>query len=76
MQRTFWFGEITSFSRADNATIGFIVEPGEYNPDTVLLISGYNGSSLMSFQSFILIPYKNKLGSNDGEECIAITSPV
>ena len=32
---------IILFSKAERATIGFIVEPGEYKPDTVLLISGF-----------------------------------
>ena len=35
------FGEITLFSKADKATIGLIVEPGEYKPDIVLLINGF-----------------------------------
>ena len=30
-----------SFSNADKATIGFMVEPGEYNPATVLFIKGF-----------------------------------
>ena len=32
------------WSNADKATKGFIVEPGEYNPETVLLIKGFLGS--------------------------------
>ena len=51
MHRTVNLGEITSFSNADKATKGLMVEPGEYNPATVLLISGFNGLSLISCQS-------------------------
>ena len=51
MHRTVNFGEITSFSNADKATIGLMVEPGEYNPATVLLIKGFKGFSLMSCQA-------------------------
>ena len=65
-----------SFSNADKATIGFMVEPGEYNPATVLFIKGFRGFPLISCQSFWLIPYKNKFGLKDGEECIANISPV
>ena len=32
---------ITLFSKADKATIGFIVEPGEYRPESVLFIIGF-----------------------------------
>ena len=67
---------MTLFSSADKATTGFIVEPGEYNPEIVLLIKGLFGLFLILSQSLKLIPYKNKFGSNDGEECIAIISPV
>ena len=63
------------FSRADKATIGFIVEPGEYLPDIVLLIRGFKGLFFINCQSSVLIPNKNKLGSYEGEDCIAIISP-
>ena len=33
--------EITLFSNADSATIGFIVEPGGYKPVIDLFISGF-----------------------------------
>ena len=42
---------MTLFSSADKATIGFIVEPGEYNPEIVLLIKGSSGLFLISSQS-------------------------
>ena len=32
---------MTLFSKADKATIGFIVEPGEYRPESVLFINGF-----------------------------------
>ena len=51
MHLTLKFGEITLFSRADKATIGLIVDPGEYNPEIVLLINGLSGLSLISSQS-------------------------
>ncbi len=65
-----------SFSRAESATIGFTVEPGDYSPDTVLFNKGFNGSFLILFQFSLSIPYKNKFGLNDGEEFMAIISPV
>ena len=46
-----YFGEITLFSRADKATIGFIVEPGEYNPEIVLFIKGLLGLFFILSQS-------------------------
>ena len=64
------------FSKAERSTIGFIAEAGEYNPEIVLLSKGFSGFVLIDPQSFSLIPYKNKLGSKLGEECIAIISPV
>ena len=64
------------FSKADNATIGFIVDPGEYKPVRVLLIKGFRGLFLINCHSSLLIPNKNKLGLYDGEEYIAKTSPV
>ena len=70
------FVEITSFSKAESATIGLIVEPGEYKPETVLFNKGFKGFFLISFHFFFSIPYKNKFGSKDGEEFIAIISPV
>ena len=30
-------------NKAERATIGFIVEPGEYKPERVLLINGFKG---------------------------------
>ena len=41
-----------------------------------LFNNGLSGSLFISFHSLELIPYKNKFGSNDGDECIAIISPV
>ena len=76
LQLTFRFGVTTSFSRAESATKGLIVEPGEYRPETVLFNKGFNGSFLIYFHLFFSIPYKNKFGSKDGEEFIAIISPV
>ena len=43
MQLTLKFSSIIPFSRADKATIGLIVEPGEYIPERVLLINGFKG---------------------------------
>ena len=48
----------------------------EYKPDKVLLTSGFNGLFLINCQSSWLIPKRNKLGSNEGEDCIATISPV
>ena len=59
---------ITSFSKAERATIGFIVDPGEYKPETVLFNKGFKGSLWISFHLFFSIPYKNKFGLKDGEE--------
>ena len=42
LQLTFRSGVITSFSSAESATIGLIVEPGEYKPETVLFNNGFN----------------------------------
>ena len=53
-----------------------MVEPGEYNPEIVLLINGFNSSNLILSHSFWLIPCINKFGLNEGDECIAIISPV
>ena len=50
MHLTLKFGDMTLFSRADKATIGFIVDPGEYNPEIVLLINGFSGLSLILSQ--------------------------
>ena len=58
---------MTLFSSADSATIGFIVEPGGYNPVIDLFISGFFGLVLIFSQFSKLIPYKNKLGSNEGD---------
>jgi hypothetical protein len=41
---------IISFSKADKATIGLIVEPGEYKPEIVLLINGLSGLFIIDFQ--------------------------
>ena len=60
---TLKLGLIILFSKADSATIGFIVEPGEYNPERVLLISGLRGLFLINSHSSLLIPNKNKFGS-------------
>ena len=76
MQLTLNFVEITSFSSADSATIGLIVDPGGYKPCIDLFINGFFGLLSISFQLSWLIPYKNRFGSKDGEECIAINSPV
>ena len=76
MHLTFKFGFIILFSKADSATIGFIVEPGEYKPERVLLIKGFRGLFLINSHSSLLIPNKNKLGSYEGEEYMATTSPV
>jgi len=70
------FSSIIPFSNADKATIGLNVEPGEYKPDKVLLTNGFNGLFLINCQSSWLIPKRNKLGSNDGDDCIATISPV
>ena len=75
LQLTFIFVVITSFSKAERATRGFIVDPGEYKPETVLFNKGFKGLLLISFHLFFSIQYKNKFGSNDGEEFIAIISP-
>ena len=42
-----------------------MVDPGEYNPETVLFNKGFKGSFLISFQLFLSIPYKNILGSKE-----------
>ena len=63
----FKFGAITSFSNADKATSGFIVEPGEYNPETDLFSRGFKGSLLMFFHSLIFIPWTNKFGIKEGD---------
>ena len=47
-----------------------------YRPEIVLLINGLNGFEFKSFHSFSPIPYKKSFGLNEGEECIAIISPV
>ena len=65
-----------SFSSADKATIGLIVDPGEYSPDIVLFNSGFKLSFCNSFHFFSSMPYKKIFGSNDGEEFIAKISPV
>ena len=49
LQLTFKFVVITSFSRAESATIGLIVEPGEYKPETVLFNKGFKGFFVISF---------------------------
>ena len=46
------------------------------NPDKDLFVKGFNGLFLINCQSSSLIPNKNKFGSNEGEEYIAIISPV
>jgi len=43
------FVSITLFSKAESATIGFIVEPGEYRPERVLFISGFKYKSERPF---------------------------
>ena len=63
------------FSKADKATIGLIVDPGEYLPLIVLLTKGLSGLFLINCQSSWLIPNKNKLGSKEGDDCIATISP-
>ena len=40
-------GSIVPYSRAANATNGFIVDPGEYKLDIDLFTSGFNGLSLI-----------------------------
>ena len=50
------------FSKADNATIGLMVEPGEYNPERVLFTNGFKGLFLISCHSSWLIPNKKELG--------------
>ena len=67
---------IASCSKAESATNGFIVDPGEYSPDKVLFKSGFLGSFLILDHSFLSIPYKNKFGSKVGAEFMAIISPV
>ena len=62
MHLTLNFVSTTLFSSADRATIGFIVEPGEYKPERVLFISGFNGLFLINCHSSLLIPKRNKLG--------------
>ncbi|GIS77123.1 MAG: hypothetical protein CM1200mP13_04820 [Candidatus Pelagibacterales bacterium] len=52
LQLTFIFVVITSFSNAESATRGLIVEPGEYKPETVLFNRGFNGFFLISFHFF------------------------
>ena len=56
-------------------TIGLIVDPGEYRPEIDLFTRGFKGLFLINCQSSLLIPNKNKLGSKEGEECIATISP-
>ena len=58
------------------STIGLIVEPGEYNPVKVLLVKGFKGLFLINCHSSWLMPNTNKLGSKEGEECMATISPV
>jgi len=48
------FVSITLFSNAERATIGFIVEPGEYRPERVLLIKGFKGLFLINCHSSLL----------------------
>ena len=57
LQLTFKFVVITSFSRAESATKGLIVEPGEYNPETVLFNKGFNGFFLISFHIVLMGAY-------------------
>ena len=64
------------FKKRNVKTIGLSVEPGEYKPDNVLFTSGFNGSFFINCQSSWLIPKRNKFGSNEGDECMAIISPV
>ena len=45
-------------------------------PESVLLISGFNGLFLINSHSSLLIQNKNKFGLYEGEEYIATTSPV
>ena len=45
-----------TYSKAARATIGFIVDPGEYSPATDLLTNGRSGLFFISFQSFTDIP--------------------
>ena len=75
LQCTVNSGFIISFSKADNATIGLIVDPGEYLPLIVLFTKGFIGLFLINCQSSWLMPNKNKLGLKEGDDCIAITSP-
>jgi hypothetical protein len=42
---------IIPFSKADKATIGFRVEPGEYRPESVLFIKGFKGLFLINCHS-------------------------
>ena len=56
--------------------IGGALVSREYKPDRVLLTNGFNGLFLINCQSSWLIPNRNKFGSNEGEDCIAIISPV
>ena len=53
-----------------------MVDPGEYNPEIDLFINGFNGSLIIFFHSSESMPCRNKFGSNVGEECRAINSPV
>ena len=70
------YSELGRFSKADQATIGFIVEPGAYKPETVLFMRGLFGFFCISIHFFLSIPYKNKFGLIEGEEFIATISPV
>ena len=75
-------------SNADSATIGFIVDPGEYNPEIVLFNNGFKGFFLISFHFFGSIPFNNNridwvmnwLGpSEDGffkSHCNTISTPL
>ena len=56
----------TSFSKAESATIGFIVEPGAYNPDNVLFNKGLSGSFLISFH--FLSQFHIKIGLDQMKE--------
>jgi hypothetical protein len=50
VQLTLNFVEITSFSSAESATIGLMVDPGGYKPCIDLLIKGFFGLLSISFQ--------------------------
>ena len=69
-------GLITSNSKADKATKGLIVEPGEYKPAIDLFINGFKGLAFISFHSSLLIPCIKLFGLKVGEDAKAIISPV